>query len=461
MDEFFTHNRPVILFVYGQVFFILGLAIFLQSRRHSRLKLARDLRWLAAFGVLHGIHEWGMLFLPIQADYLAQDYITFLQTIQAILLALSFGCLLMFGAVTITPSRPLLPRIAFVLTGVWFIIFIVVRAGPSTTEAWYCTGSIWARYLIGLPGAILAAWGLYTRAQSEVIELSGRRIYRMLQIAGISLLVYAFWGGAVVRSAGFFPANTLNQSTIENLLSIPVEVFRSLSGLVLTISMIRALEMFDIEVDRMIEGMEIERIQTEERDRIGQEIHDGAIQAIYSAGLLVKSAQQHAEGNPDVAVRLDRAQQALDSAVTDLRQYMLSLRADQPLETLAGGLRRLASDPRFNSLLDIQVRVDDEASLTPTQVGYALSIAQESLANAARHAHARHVTICLCRRPEGVSLRIEDDGRGFDPSSVTYGFGLRAMRDRARLLGHPLRIESQPDRGTKIDVLIAEGEENK
>ena len=58
---------------------------------------------------------------------------------------------------------------------------------------------------------------------------------------------------------------------------IPVEVFRSFSGLALTVSMIRALELFDIEVDRMIEGMEIERIQAEERDRIGQEIHDGAI----------------------------------------------------------------------------------------------------------------------------------------------------------------------------------------
>ena len=107
------------------------------------------------------------------------------------------------------------------------------------------------------------------------------------------------------------------------------------------------------------------------------------------------------------------------------------------------------------------MQVEDTITLTPTQVGHALSIVQESLANAARHAHARHVTICLCQQPEGVSLRIEDDGRGFDQAAVVPGFGLRAMRDRARLLGHPLDIRSQPGKGTIITLLIAEHEEVK
>ncbi len=70
IESFFDLNRSLILFLYGQVFFILGLAIFLQSWRHSRLRLARDLRWLAGFGVLHGLHEWGLVFIPLQATYL-------------------------------------------------------------------------------------------------------------------------------------------------------------------------------------------------------------------------------------------------------------------------------------------------------------------------------------------------------------------------------------------------------
>ena len=64
----FSANRPLVLFAYGQTFFILGLAIFLQYRKHSRLRLAHDLLWLAAFGLLHGMYEWGDIFMPFRPD---------------------------------------------------------------------------------------------------------------------------------------------------------------------------------------------------------------------------------------------------------------------------------------------------------------------------------------------------------------------------------------------------------
>src|SRR5215510_1715264 len=106
LREFFALNRPLVLFVYGQTFFTLGLAIFLQSRRHSRLRLARDLRWLAAFGILHGLHEWGGVFIPIQSTYLPQPYIDVLQALQVVILATSFVCLMIFGAVTLQSRWP-------------------------------------------------------------------------------------------------------------------------------------------------------------------------------------------------------------------------------------------------------------------------------------------------------------------------------------------------------------------
>ena len=71
LAEFFLLNRSIIYFVYGLVFFVLGFAIILQARQSSRLDLARSLRWLAAFGIAHGFHEWGDLFIPIQATYLS------------------------------------------------------------------------------------------------------------------------------------------------------------------------------------------------------------------------------------------------------------------------------------------------------------------------------------------------------------------------------------------------------
>ena len=95
--EFFDLNQTIILFVYGQVFFVLGLAITWQSRRHSRLDLARSLGWLGAFGLVHGLHEWGDIFIPIQGEYLSQAWIETLLLLQVCLLAFSFACLFQFG----------------------------------------------------------------------------------------------------------------------------------------------------------------------------------------------------------------------------------------------------------------------------------------------------------------------------------------------------------------------------
>ena len=101
--EFFAINRVVILFVYGQVFFVLGLVITLQSWRHSRLPLAYHLKWLAAFGFTHGFHEWGDVFIPVQSQLLGQPFIEFLLVIQAFLLAISFTCLFQFGVESLRP----------------------------------------------------------------------------------------------------------------------------------------------------------------------------------------------------------------------------------------------------------------------------------------------------------------------------------------------------------------------
>ncbi|HUF07464.1 MAG TPA: hypothetical protein VMP86_08780, partial [Candidatus Binatia bacterium] len=62
LAELFETNRIIVLSVYGQVFFVMGLAVALQSRQRSKLPLARPLGWLAGFGLLHGLMEWGYLF---------------------------------------------------------------------------------------------------------------------------------------------------------------------------------------------------------------------------------------------------------------------------------------------------------------------------------------------------------------------------------------------------------------
>ena len=99
-------NWVILYFVYGQVFFIMGLAIALQLRgRRSQLELARSLPWLAGFGITHGLTEWGYIFIPLQVLYFPPWIVTLSRIAHLILLAFSFFCLFQFGLQAVLPQR--------------------------------------------------------------------------------------------------------------------------------------------------------------------------------------------------------------------------------------------------------------------------------------------------------------------------------------------------------------------
>ncbi len=455
--EFFIINRTIVLFIYGLTFFVMGLAVFLQSRRHSRLRLARDLYWLAAFGLLHGIHEWGEMFIPIQTSYMSKTVIDLLHTVQIVLLAASFVCLLMFGAVTLERVYPWLKTVVIVISVIWGISFGLVFYIMPTVGSWHSLSNVWARYLLALPGSLLAAWGLWYQAQTCILPLNNtEHIYRTLRITGGALVFYAIFAGLIVPPAQFFPANTLNYALLENTVGVPVQVFRTLLGLILAITIIRALEIFEIEVDRLIEQMEIEHIQAAEREHIGQEIHDGAIQGVYSASLILESMESFVEAESELAKRLHQAKSVLNAVNMDLRSYMVSLRTESPSDPLIPVLQNLITNPRFLGLLSIDLEYDFEPTLKPMQVHHVLAIVQESLSNTLRHARAHRATIAIKRAESSTCLCIEDDGRGFTSQTAQIGYGLRSMRDRARLLGGNLNIDSTPGKGTKVILMLPE-----
>lgn len=450
LQNFFALNHFITLFLYGQVFFILGLSIFLQSRRYSRLKLARHLRWLAGFGLLHGIHEWGLIFIPLQSAYMSDKAIDLLNIIHIFLLTLSYLSLLKFGLEMLEVNKTANLSL-ILLPAIWVLIFIYAYNTYPETSAWINLSSVWSRYLLGAPAALAASIGLY-QFTNEVKLISDQRSYRMLQVAGIALLAYAIMGGVIVPDEPFFPANILNYTLIESLLGIPVEVYRSFIGLVLTYSMIRAMEIFDIEVDQMIEQMEISTIQSVERDRIGQEIHDGVLQSVYSASLITGSLENFAQNDPELGKRIKQVRDVLNQAIVELRGYMVSLRIPKSNYTLKDELTKLISQPRFVGLVNVNLDVHIKDTLSAVESNHLYSIVQESLSNIVRHAHAKNVHIMLVPNEKNCQLSIIDDGIGFDPQNSIQGYGLQAIHDHAQLLGGKLSIDSELNQGTTITI---------
>lgn len=302
LREWLLVNRPLILFVYGQVFFIFGFAILLRSRQRSRLSLARSLPWLAGFGVLHGLNEWGDLFLPIQQQFLSPPILVLLESFQLILLAVSFACLFQFGMELLRPF----PKRWQWLRTLPFLVLILWLVGPfwfgltlsEGTEEWRLWANVLARYMLCVPGGFLAGYGLLKQARLQIRPLGLVSIERMVNIAAGALITYGILGGLIVPAAPLFPANILNVDVFTQTLVFPPPVFRSLTGLVLAVAIIRTLEVFDVEMERLILHMEERQVISSERERMARDLHDGALQQVYAAGLLAQSLAKKRRPNP-------------------------------------------------------------------------------------------------------------------------------------------------------------------
>lgn len=455
LREWFLANRPIIVFIYGQVFFVLGVAILLQSRRYSRLDLARSLPWLAAFGILHGFNEWGDLFVPLQAQFVSDPVIHFMRAIQTLLLAASFACLLQFGVDLLRPLPDRFRWLRFApigLLGVWLFggFWISSQLMPDL-DTWHDISNALARYMLGFPGALLSAFALRRHARLRIQPLGLPRIYNTLRVAGLALAAYAVLSGLIASRAPIFPANVLNSEWVVTNLVFPPPLLRSIAGLVLAVSIIRALEVFEVETDQLIDQMEQAQVIAIERERIGRDLHDGAIQTVYSAGLLAEALHKKAEG--PVADGLDRLMSTLNQAIADLRSFMSDLRSDNASADFATAISSVVEATRKASGVSIDWRSQPLGPLPPDRITHLIAFTREALSNAVRHAQARSIEVSAEVIGPRLKLIVQDDGRGFAPD-VPHGFGLRNMRDRARLLGGEVTFDSALGKGTTVQLDI-------
>lgn len=456
LSEFFEINHELILFVYGLVFFVLGLAIILQTRRSSRLELARSLRWLAAFGITHGFFEWGDLFIPIQAEYLSPAIMQTLYRIHLILLAVSFTCLFQFGLTILRPRGNQLRWLTAIVFLAWLgLSFIILLPRSVDKHLWGHTANAIARYFIGFPGGLLAAYGLRVHAMKRIRPLNVPKIIQTFQIAGISLAAYALLAGIIPPHVEFFPGNILNTDTFTQAVGAPPWVFRSMVAAIIAYAVIRALEIFDVETQRRIEELEQQQILNADHERLARELHDGAIQKVYTAGLLVESATRLAESDSELDKRLKRAVVVLNDSIADLRRNLAELHESTPkvADSLPVLLQRLSEDPHYNSMVQIALTCDAivNRSLSPVRSSHVTAIVNEALSNIVRHAQAKNVDIAARDAGERLEITIKDDGVGI-PSEINYGYGLRNMRDRARLLNGSIEFENQKGTVVTLDI---------
>ena len=205
-------------------------------------------------------------------------------------------------------------------------------------------------------------------------------------------------------------------------------------------------------------------LAAEERNRLAREIHDTLAQGLAALTMQLEVVDSLAGANaPDNArlrSALERSLVLARSTLDEARASVLDLR-EAPLDgrSLRAALEGMASDVGGSPVLPIDITViasdDADTGLTPAVAGGLYRIAQQAVVNAMRHAEARRITVTLTRGDGTVRLRVEDDGTGFEPAEVPSDrFGLVGMRERAKLLGGSLTVESAPEVGTAIEVCV-------
>jgi PAS domain S-box-containing protein len=196
-------------------------------------------------------------------------------------------------------------------------------------------------------------------------------------------------------------------------------------------------------------------IQERERQLVSYEIHDGLAQ--YLAGAIMHlEAFRHASRAAGEAAELTEGLRLLQAAAEESRRLIAGLRPPaldelgivDAIESLVAEARTEIPDVTFTHALPGQ-------RLTAALETAIFRIVQESLSNARKHAEARSIRIDLSRPAGHVRVRVEDDGRGFDPAAVPEDrFGLEGIRQRSWLLNAEPRIESFPGKGTTVEVVF-------
>jgi signal transduction histidine kinase len=251
-----------VFFVYGLAFFSLSLAVGLESRRVSSLPLGRWLPWLAAFGFVHSAVEWIDMFRLINSSGAIHDVLT---GARGILLPISALLLVRFGIGLVNEAGPLpewltlLPIALLVPAGLLIAYAVIVALTESPAEI---AVDVWSRYLLYLPGNLLAAFG-FIRQGRGLTRTGWDQARRLLLGAGLAFGVNALVAGLVVPTAPYGLAPWINYEVVKSMTGVPVQVWRMLSAVAVTLFVVRALGVFEAERAHRLAALNAEREQAQ------------------------------------------------------------------------------------------------------------------------------------------------------------------------------------------------------
>lgn len=470
-------NFIVIYFIYGLAFFTLGLALSLESGRSPSLVQRSVITPLAVFGILHGLHEWIEIYL-LQLVWLGGTLQPEISWFRVGWLGVSFVPLVAFGVLEL--GSRLYRYVGAALIGLY--LFLFVSGFLSGTVEMAHRVDVLARYLLAVPGGVVAGYAFLKRAR-RVKDSDQSSLATYFRMASIGFFFYGF-SQLFVPQANFFPANLINSQVFVDLAGFPIQVVRAGMALLVTIGMLRAIQLAEArrqaqlfsaqqaqldaleQVKQELVAREVMRkellrhiviAQEDERARIARELHDETAQILTAISLNLATLQRSVRGEAtEIIERLQalsrQMSRGIHNLVHDLRPAQLDDLGLVPALQYLGEVekRRTGLDVAFEVVGNRQ-RLDQ---LVETVI---FRVAQEALTNTSRHSGVSSARMQILFSPEKVILRVSDLGKGFNPQDepvAPHGWGLAGMRERVESVSGELHINTAPGKGTLVEVVI-------
>jgi methyl-accepting chemotaxis protein len=243
VKDFFIQNMYLVFFIYGLAFFLMGTTILSNRQRQATL-FYQSLTAFALFGVFHGAIEWMDMIQAVSGSRFPPGFGAVFKHLKLLGMAVSFYYLLTFGLEAYFGKYK---KVAGTLLGIWAVVFLAASGvfglfsfGYTKMDDWLVFGDVTGRYLLALPGSILAGLGLL-RAGFGVEFAKFGGVQTALRIAGVSIGVYAVFGGIVTPKADYVLAWVFNYPNFLDLIGIPVQAFRAFIAVICVICIPQAL----------------------------------------------------------------------------------------------------------------------------------------------------------------------------------------------------------------------------
>ena len=313
------------------------------------------------------------------------------------------------------------------------------------------------RYFIALTASFWAAFNLKVNAD-KIAELNYKKISLKFKLLSLFFGLYGIFAGLIVNKSSFITTLIINQQNFSKVFYFSIEIYRSITAVLITILLINILNIFKWEADLKINKLAEQKVLMQERHRFARELHDRIIQNIYAVGLKLEQLAGDSSSTY-VKKELAEAKDYLNQTIKETRNFIYECENNSyDLNQFKNKLRETFQ--KLNKIPEIEIIFLDELAevtlgeISSSKLESLYQIVKEAVNNSIKHSESEKVFVKLNSTLNFLKIKIWDNGIGLndDCFDSIENYGLDNMLNRAESIGAELIFNNQD--GLEIIIKI-------